>query len=115
MSGSALASTDLIFHENGDDSVSGDGGVVDEGVPGLIAVCEWWLGGEVVVDFDGLGSAVSQVVNLLVDVLVLGLELVVSVFELVVATIVIVRVVNGGCCGGDELVHQRDGFFDPLP
>lgn len=90
-------------------------GVVDEGVPGLIAVCEWWLGGEEVADFDGLGSAVSQIIDLLADVLVLGLELAVSVFELVVATIVVVRVMDDGCCGGDELIHQRDGFFDPLP
>lgn len=89
--------------------------MVDEGVPGLIAVCEWWLGGEVVADFDGLGSAVSQIIDLLADVLVLGLELAVSVFELVVAAVVVVWVVGGGCCGGDELVHQRDGFFEPLP
>lgn len=32
-----------------------------------------------------------------------------------VAAVVVVRVVDHGCCGGDELVHQRDSFFDPLP
>lgn len=89
--------------------------MVDEGVPGLVAVCEGWLGGEVVADFDGLGSAVAQVVDLASDVLVLVFELLVSVFELVVAAVVVVGVMGGGCCGGDELVHQRDGFFDPLP
>ena len=81
----------------------------------MVGVFEWWLGGEVVADFYGLGSAVSQVVDLLADVLLLGCELVVSVFELVVAAIVVVGVVDRGCCGGDELVHQRDGFFEPLP
>lgn len=97
-----------------DFAVGGDGGVIDEGVPGLVAVFEGRLGGEVVADFDGLGSAVTQVVDLISDALVLGLELVVSVFEFVVAAVVVVRVMDRGCCGGDELVHQRDGFFEPL-
>lgn len=114
-SGSVLACPDLIFHENGDESVWADGGVVDEGVPGLVGVCEGWLGGEVVADFDGLRSAATHIVDLFGDVLVLGFELVVSVFEFVVAAVVVVRVMGGGGCGGDKLVHQRDGFFKPLP
>ena len=89
--------------------------MVDEGVPGLVGVCEGWLRGEVVADFGGLGSAVAQIIDLLADAMVLGLELVVSVFELVVAAVVIVGVVDGGRCGGDELIHQHDGFFQPLP
>lgn len=72
--------------------------MVDEGVPGLVGVFEWWLGGEVVADFYGLGSAVAQVVDLVGEVLVFD-------FELVVAAVVAVGVVGCGGCGGDELVH----------
>lgn len=104
-----------ILKPDSEGAVRVDLGVVDEGVPCLVAVFEGWLGGEEVADFYGLCSAVSQIVNLLADTLMVGFEFVVSVFELVVAAVVVVGVVGCGCCGGDELVHQRDSFFDPLP
>lgn len=110
---SELAGRLFVFEDDADGSISVDNGVVDEGVPCLVAVCEWWQSGEVEVDFDGLCSAVAQIVDLVGDMLVLGLELAVSGFELVVAAVVVVGVVGCGCCGGDELVHQRDRFFDP--
>lgn len=75
---SELAGRLFVFEDDADGSISVDNGVVDEGVPCLVAVCEWWQGG-----------------------------------ELVVASVVVVGVVGCGCCGGDELVHQRDRFFDP--
>ena len=72
-----------------------DGGVIDEGVPGLVGVFEWWLGGKVVAYFDCLCSAVAQIVDLVADPLMLGLKLVVPIFKLVVTAVVVVRVV--GC------------------
>ena len=76
-----------------------DGGVIDEGVPGLVGVFEWWLGGKVVAYFDCLCSAVAQIVDLVADPLMLGLKWVVPLVALVGTAVVGVRVGGGRGCG----------------
>lgn len=74
-----------ILKPDSEGAVRVDLGVVDEGVPCLVAVFEGWLGGEEVTDFYGLGAAATQIVNLFSDVLVLVLQLAVPGFELMEA------------------------------
>ncbi|WP_426717742.1 hypothetical protein [Corynebacterium auriscanis] len=60
--------------------VSGNVGVSDEDVPGLVGVFQGRLCCQVVAYLDRLCST-ATVINLVADVLMLGLESAVSVFE----------------------------------
>ena len=60
-----------------------------------------------------LRAASGEVGYLVVDRLVFLFLLLVSLFELLVAVVVFIRVVRGGGIFGDEPVHQRYGSFHP--
>ncbi|RMB65562.1 hypothetical protein [Corynebacterium macginleyi] len=104
-----------ILKSDSEGAVRVDLGVVDEGVPRLVAVFEGWLGGEEVADFYGLSMAAMQIVDLVSDVLVLVLKLTMPGFELSLAVIIFIRIMGYCRCRRNELVHQHDGFFHPLP
>lgn len=62
-----------------------------------------------------LYSAGSEVSNLVAYLLVFLFLLLVALFEFSIAAVVFVRVVRSSRVFGDELAHQRHGFFHPQP